>query len=275
MSISKKIMNRMFRRINGLVWDVMSGGIGLQTANGIHTVTFGEDGSFQPNLNPIDSLGLTVPAFATQSTLDEVAVGDIIVGEVGIIGWVVEKLNASLRVLDHNGNVKVYVPPKVAIMGTNGVLVVRNLFSLTGGAGNAANFATTLLPLLALGGGDDKMEKLLPLLLMTSAQPAAAGTAGAAAANPMAAMMPLLLMKELGGSGGKSGIDKLLPLMLMGGMGGGAAGGMNPMLLMALAGDGDLFGSLGEGKDTVPLAPVAPALSPRLNGGIPALTPLR
>ena len=190
---------------------------------------------------------------------------DIVVGDQGIVGWVIGKTDAALKVLDHNGYTKIYTPPKVQILGQNGVLVVRNLFSLTGGADQAGSFATTLLPLLALGGGDDKIEKLIPFLLMSSTAPAAAGAAPAA--NPLQSILPLLLLKD-GGLGGKgdSSLDKLLPILLLsgGGLGGGTAGGLNPLLLASLLGDGNsLFGNSTPAK----LAPVA------TRGGVPVLQP--
>lgn len=265
----------MFRRIGGVVWDVMSGTVGLQTENGIYTASFPEGGGAPTvSVNPLDNFGLAIPAFATQTPFADVALGEIIVGDQGIIGWVTEKTEAAFKVLDHNGYHKTYQPPKVAIMGSQGVLVVRNLFSLTGGAAGAGNFASNLLPLLALGGGDDKLEKMLPLLLMSSTMNnagAAAAPGAAAAGNGMANILPFLLLKDggLGGLTGGSGggtMDKLLPFMLMGGMGGGA-GGMNPMMMAMVLGGGDLFGgSTGNASAT-------PALTP-VRGGIPVLKPL-
>jgi hypothetical protein len=269
-----KFLNRMFRRINGLVWDITTGGVGLETENGIYSLSItpavparesapAVAATYGVSVNPLEGLGIKLPAFATQASFDEVNAGDLIVGDQGIIGWVIDKTAAAFKVLDHNGNVKTYIPPKVQILGTSGVLVVRNLFSLTGGADGANALAGNLLPLLILGGGDEKMEKMLPLLLMTS-RGAAAG--GSAAANPMANMLPLLMMKEggLGGAGGK--FDPITLLALSGGFGGGGAGGMNPMVMMALLGDGDLFG--GSNKAPKALAPVTRGGIPVLNNGL-------
>ena len=265
--LTNKFLNRMFRRISGLVWDVTTGGIGLQTENGIYslttTVAEGAATTYSITVNPFDDFGLSIPAFATQSSFEETNAGDIICGDQGIIGWVVDKTAAAFKVMDHNGYTKTYTPPSVSIMGSSGVLVVRNLFNLTGGAAGAGNFASSLLPLMMLGGGDDKLEKMLPLLLMTSAGGlGGAPAAGGAAANPMAAMLPFLMMKEggLGGGSGDSKMDKLLPLMMMGGMGGGA-GGMNPMMLMMMMGEGDVFG--GGTKKAAALVPT--------RGGVPTL----
>jgi hypothetical protein len=259
MSKMNKFVNRMFRRVNGVVWDVMGGGVGLKTDQGIFTVSFSETGTPTLNVNPLDDFGLALPGFALQSSLAEINAGDIIVGDTAILGWVVKKNEASLELLDHNGHVKTYVPPKVAIMNTNGVLVVKNLFNLTGGAEGANNFASQLMPLLLLGGGDAKLEKMLPFLLMTAQAPAAAGTS--AAANPFGnPLMMMLLMKDGGlGSGKAGGIDPLM-LMALGGGGGAAA---NPLLMASLLG-GDIFG----GNANVESTP-APALNPVVRRGVP------
>lgn len=265
-NISNKLMNRMFRKIGGLVWDITSGGLGIASNEGIFTLTTEGEGdtvSFGISVNPIDAFGVSVPAFAMNTPLEQVEVGDIIVGDTKILGWVIEVRGASLKLLDQNGMTKNYTPPKVAIVGTNGVLVVKNLFNLTGGNGGLAGVQNSLLPLLALG-GDVNFDKIMPLILMQSMSGTtpAAGAAGAAAANPMASMLPFLLMSK-GGKGGLGDIDPMMLMMMSGGLGGGA-GAMNPMMLMALSG-GDLFGS----KEAVALpapvarnygAPAAPAL---------------
>jgi hypothetical protein len=262
---SSKFLKRLFRKINGVVWDVVSGGVGLQTENGIFTVSFSDTGAASLNCNPLDDFGLAIPAFATQVAIADVEQGDIVVGDQGIIGWVTDKTDAAVKVIDHSGYSKTYSPPKVSVFGgvPGGILVVRNLMSLTGGAAGASNFASSLMPLLMLGGGDDKLEKLLPLLLMTSQ--AAPAVAGAPAANPMANMLPLLLMSGgLGGEGKKGDLDPMMLMALSGGLGGGA-GGMNPMMLMALMGKGgDLFGS----------SEKVPALTPVTRGGVPVLNRL-
>lgn len=264
---SKKFLNRLFRRIHGLTWDVITGSVGLQTENGIYTVSMKEDGTPELSVNPIEDFGLALPAFATQSAHADVQPLDIIVGDQGIIGWVLEKTASSFKVLDHNGHTKTYTPPKVAVFGNQGVLVVRNLLNLTGGANNANSFASSLLPLMMLGGGDAQLEKMLPLLLLSSqggAMPAAGGGAGG-----MNAMLPFLLMKDGGLGGAKD--DKLMMLAMMGGLGGGA-GGMNPLMMMTLLGDNSLFsGGSSEAAPAWPAAPAAPALRPRTSGGVPTL----
>lgn len=244
MSISaNKFLDRMFRKVQGLVWDLTSGQVGLKDQNGIYTLvqeTEGDNVVFGVSVNPFDSLGTALPAFATQTPIEQVELGDIIVGEREILGWVVEKRDRSLKLLDKNGMTKNYTPPKVAIVGANGVLVVKNLFNLAGGQQGFLGLQNNLLPLLALG-GDSSIEKLLPMILMQTMTGAATGApAQANAAAGMSNMLPLLLLSK----GGKGGLGDIDPMMLM--MMSGGAGGMNPMMLMALQ------GGLGGGDSSTP-----------------------
>lgn len=261
-ALASKFFNRMFRRVGGVVWDITTGKLGLKDDNGIYTLevtTTGEGVKAKTEcqivVNPFDAFGIDIPAFATTTKLSDVTVGDVIVGDSKILGFVAEIKDNSLVLLDQNGMKKQYNPPKVAVLGTdNNVLVMKNLMNLTGESG-FQGLQGSLMPLLMMG-GDVDLESILPLMLFSQ-------QSGAGAQAGLSSMLPLLLMKNggLGGSGG-SKIDPMM-LMMMGGMGGGAgAGGMNPMMLMALAG-GDLFGS------TDKPTPLAPALSSK-----PALTRL-
>jgi len=242
-------MNRMFRRIDGIVWDAITGQTGLKTSDGVYTYTPGAEGEAgSVGVNLID-VSVALPGFATATPFEQVKIGDIIVGDSKIIGWVDEKLVNSFRVKDHSGFTKIYSPPKVSMMGIEGALVVRNLFSLTGGADGL----NSMLPMLMMAGDDSKIEKMLPFLLMQQGQAGGQNSGGAAPAmNPMLMMM---LMKD-GGFGGKKGggIDPMM-LMMMGGMGGGA-GGMNPMAMMAM------MGGLGNDEPTPLPAPVQRGLPP-------------
>jgi hypothetical protein len=255
MSLQNKFMNRMFRRISGVVIDALSGKVGIKTDDGVFTCELTGSGatlSHEISVNILDGLSFNVPGFASQVEFDKVKAGDLVVNDKGIGGWVVGKTAKALKLADHTGSVKTYQPPKVTIMGgagPSGVLVVQTLFSLTGSAEGAAGIGQMLPMLMLLGDGNDsKLDSILPLILMQ-------GATGGAAAGGLQSILPFLLMKDGGLGGGNSKLDKLLPLLAMGGLGGaGAAGGaMNPMLLMALMGDGDIFGGSSAAK-------VAPAL---------------
>lgn len=299
-NISSKFLNRMFRKIDGLKWDLQSGSIGVvgtdgsiaslvttqnpevEASEGVAAVAAST--SYNISVNPFDAFGMAIPAYATQVPLASIRAGDMIVGDKSILGWVVGKTAATLKLLDFNGMHKTYQPPKVAILGQDGALVVQSLGGLFGGQAGVGGFQSSLLPLLMLKGGDgDGLDSILPLMLfsqMQTSNPAAATTAATVggdaslANNPMSAMMPMLMMQALGKSkksgGAKKGgvfgdIDPMMMMMMGGGLGGGAAaGGMNPMMmLMAMGGLGS-----DEGDDTPELVSL-PKTSAR--GFTPAL----
>lgn len=276
---SAKFLNRMFRKIDGLVWDLQTGALGLKKSDGIYTLTQdvvgataasgeGENavaavaGTIQygTSVNPFEVFSMAIPAFATQVPLANIKEGDLIVGERDILGWVTGKTNAGLKLLDANGFNKNYTPPKVAIMGQDGALVVQSLGGLFGGDAGVGGLQSALMPMLMLSGGDtDGLESILPILLFSQMQatnPAAAAlganAAGApiAAVNPLASLMPMLMMQKLskskgkaktGGSKGPFGdMDPMMLMAMSGGFGGGAGGlgGISPMLLMAMGGLG-------------------------------------
>jgi hypothetical protein len=277
--MTNKFLARMFRKIDGIVWDLSTGNIGVSDAAGIYTINevvaatratpaipatqttdaveavAAAKAEFQVNVNPFEQFGMAVPGFATQVPFERIQLKDIIVGDNGILGWVVDKKAASLTLMTHTGTVKQFVPPKVTIGGGDGVLVVQSLINLAGDG--FAGLQGSLLPLLMMGGGDnDSLGDILPMLLFSQTQ--------GAGNNATSAMLPMLMMmKTLKGGEGGSSIDKLLPLMMMGGLGGagGGAGGMNPMMVaMMMGGDGDLFG----GSKTSGIAPVRGAMPQNL-----------
>ena len=256
-AFASKFLGRMFRRITGLSWDLTTGQIGVQDTNGIYTLDVtpaakeGGEATYRVSVNPFDGFGAPIPAFAVQVPHDKITVGDIIVGDKGILGWVIGKKEVALTLLDKNGVTKQYTPPKVQIAGQDGALVVQNLFSAAGGQAGFNGLQGSLLPLLMMGGTDDgALEKILPLMLFSQQS-----GAGAGAINPM-----MLLALSKGGD-----IDPMTLMMMSGGFGGGA-GGMNPMMLLALQGKEGGLGSLLGGAATKTVGESSNAL-----GAAPAL----
>ena len=74
---ANKFMDRMFRKADGVVWDLMSGQIGVQTSEGIVTLV-GEGENARVNINLLDEFGIALPAFAQSTPIDQIKVGDII-----------------------------------------------------------------------------------------------------------------------------------------------------------------------------------------------------
>lgn len=198
---SNKLLDRMFRRADGVVWDLMTGKIGVQTDEGIVTLEgTGEDA--QVNVNLFDDFGFALPAFAQATPKNGVQVGDIIYrGARSNVAWVIDKTEVEkdgvttykFKLMKPNGETTNWNPPKVSLMGfESGVMVLRSLVSmLPGGQGDLGQMQSALMPFMLMGGLEgDAMNKLLPLMLMqlTSGQ---AGGMG----NMMQAMLMMSLLK--------------------------------------------------------------------------------
>lgn len=103
-----KMMDRLFRKADGVVWDAMTGGIGVVTSEGIVTCS-GNGDEAMISINPIESFALPVPAFAQSTPKNGVQVGDIIYrGPKADPAWVVEKVDKpngdiSFKLLKANG----------------------------------------------------------------------------------------------------------------------------------------------------------------------------
>jgi hypothetical protein len=208
MPSADKFMNRLFRKAEGVVWDLMSGKIGVQTKEGIATIE-GEGEDAQIVINVMDQFGMEVPAFAQSTPIEAVKPGDIIYfGSTDRPGWVTEKKvsakgDISFILMKADGTRSTWKPPKISMLGLDsGVMVLRSLLTmLPGGAGGLTGLQGMMMPMLMMG-GDMDMEKMMPMMLMSQL-----GTTGApvlnpdgtpaASANPMASMMPMLMMMSM------------------------------------------------------------------------------
>jgi len=215
-----KLLSRMFRRADGVVWDLMTGKIGVQTDEGIATLEgTGEDATI--SLNLLDDFGMALPAFAQATPKNGVQVGDIIYrGARNNIAWVDEKKEdgdkVKFKLLKPNGETASWTPPKVQLMGfESGVMVLRSLVSmLPGGQGDLGAMQNMLMPMMLMGGLDgEATDKMMPFLLMQmmNGQGQNAGGMG----NMMQTMMLMSMMK-----GGGSPFDALT--------GGKKTGGSSP-----------------------------------------------
>jgi hypothetical protein len=98
-----------------------------------------------------------------------------------------------------DGQVSEFRPPKVEMMNVSGIMVVRDLMNLSGGESGLASLQGSLMPLLMMsgeGGADFDFEKMMPMILMSQ-------MGGMGGANPMANMMPMIMMMSMM-KGGKS-----------------------------------------------------------------------
>lgn len=205
----KKLMSRFFRPVDNVVWDLMSGRIGILGREGITTIE-GEGEDAQITINLFDQFGVAVPAFAQGTATADVKVGDLIYGASSVLGWVVDRTDKSFSVLKPDGTRTNWSPPKVAMIGFGGdVMVLRSLLNiLPGGEGGLNNFQNLLMPMMLMGGDDLDLGQMMPLMLMTQLGATAPTGGGEEAANNplsgMSQMMPMMMMMNMLG-GNKSG----------------------------------------------------------------------
>jgi len=203
---AEKMMGRMFRKVDSVVWDLMSGKLGVRTRDGEIATIEGEGDEATIVINPFEDFGVAIPAFAQNTPVDTVKVGDLIYTSGEAPGWIVsiktaESGKKTFRIIRPGGNISSWVPPKVQMFGLDGgVLVVRSLLSIMpagadGGAGALAGLQGSLLPMLMMGGDSFDIEKIMPLMLMSQIG------GGAAGANPMAGMMQMMMMSKMMGGG--------------------------------------------------------------------------
>jgi len=217
-NINNKLMDRFFKKVEGVVWDLMTGKIGILGKEGISTLEGeGEDASI--SLNMVEQFGMPIPAFAQSTPIDSVKSGDLIYVGGKPKGWVVEvkekaikgedgnpdTVNKKFSIISPNGTITTWNPPKVSMLGfDSGVMVLKSLIEMTGGSSGLAGIQGSLMPLMMMGGDLGDMDKIMPLMLMSQMGGAAGGGAAAGANNMIQTMM---LMKMMGGSkgGGRGG----------------------------------------------------------------------
>jgi hypothetical protein len=221
-NISKKMMNQFFRQVDNVVWDMFTGRVGVQTADGIVTIE-GEGEDAQVAINLMDQFGMPVPAFAQNTPLQAVAVGDLIYQGNSLKGWVTEVVRSAntvvpsavegeadtivpgevkrFKMMTPGGVSNTWTPPKVSMLGfDSGVMVLRSLMNmLPDGKAGLNNMQGMLMPMMMMG-GDMDFEKIMPMMLMSQLGANGDGSDAMGMQN----MMPMMMMMGMmGGKGGK------------------------------------------------------------------------
>lgn len=221
-----KLMERMFRKVDNVAWDLMTGKIGVRTDEGIFSVEgTGDDATIVGNL--FDGASMAIPAFAQSTSVSDVKVGDLIL-RGSSPAWVVERKEpkitfdkdsegkdidgtakvtgqVSFKLLKPNGETAAWKAPKIQMLGfdAGGVMVVRSLMSmLPGGQADLGAMQGMLMPMMMSGmiggdGDDDMLGKMLPMMLMMGQQNGGIANAQGGMGNMMQMMM---MMKLMGGS---------------------------------------------------------------------------
>lgn len=218
-----RMVNSMFRRVDGVVWDISTGKIGVQTDEGIATLDGLDAGDPFVNINMIDDFGIPIPAYAQSTAQADVKVGDIIVTGRNAISWVIERKETDngvrFKTMKVSGDTGSWVPPKKTTMGfVSGTMILRPLINMFGGNQQSIGGMQSMMMMMAMfddGAGVDVgvFDKIMPMMLMQSMQ---GGDVNGMMANPMISMM---LMQQFMGGGNS---------IMSGGNGGGKGSG-NPV----------------------------------------------
>jgi len=256
----EKFMDRIFRRAPGVVWDMMTGKVGVQTKEGIATFA-GEGDDAQVEINLFDQFGMEVPAFAQSTPISAVNVGDLIYFGAGDRpGWIIEikrgvkptgsstptkakRQTAATRAQAAAGPDPLGLQPATAIDSNN----VQFVLMKTDGQ------RTTWKPpkVTMLGMGSDGVMVIRSLLTML---PGGHNDLQGMQSN----MMMMMQLSAMNGGEGGPDMEKLMPLMLMGAMGGNNGGGnmMQTMMMMQMmGGGGNLFGGSNKTSGNGPKGP--------------------
>lgn len=220
-AMANKFFSRMFRPADGVVWDLMSGKIGVLTEDGIATLE-GEGDDAVVNCNMFEDFGVAIPAFAQSTPVADVKVGDIIVrGAKDNISWVVSKNEdkGTFKLMKPSGDLVSFNPPKVQMFGLEGgIMVLRSLMTmLPGGTAGLGGIQSMLLPMIqmsAMTGQEMDLSSMMPMILFSTMQGAGgAGAAGGMGGAMQAMMMMPLLQKMMGGEGAAGGMGSAKPLL--------------------------------------------------------------
>jgi len=207
-SFSDRMMNRFFRKVDGVKWDLMSGRVGVVLDDeGIVTLD-GEGEDARIAINVMDEFGMAIPAFAQNTALDSVTVGDLIYQSNKVKGWVTEVVTkdgvaTKFNIMTPSGTATNWTPPKVSMFGLDsGVMVLRSLINmLPKGEGGLGSMQNVLLPMMMMGGNDSSIEKMMPLMLLSQLGTDGTGNEAFGGGNMMQTMLMMQMFKGDNASG--------------------------------------------------------------------------
>ena len=196
-TVGDKMLARMFQPVKDVVWDISTGKMGILGKNGSIFSLVGEGENAQVVENMFSEFGMAVPAFAQSVPFDDVQLGDLAFRPGGRPGWVVEKNPNSLILLNTDSSEGTLRRNKVVTMGMDqsGVMVLRNLFNMTGAAGQQ-NFQM-MMPMLMAGSTNEDAGDMVQMMLMMSMMGQEQAAAPAAASAIEIPAQPKLVQEEI------------------------------------------------------------------------------
>lgn len=187
-NMGDRLTRSMFQRVDNVVWDLQSGTTGVETQNGIVTITVvhDEEGAeatpietrVHLNNNLLEMFSMKIPAFGSHVQRAGLEIGDMICSNGNVTGWVIENpASGAVKIISVDGEVKPTLPVNIQGVGGfggsngGGFLVVKPMTSLFNNGDTNDGFAgvqSLLLPMMMMGNGSNiDFEQLMPFLLMT------------------------------------------------------------------------------------------------------------
>ena len=168
---TNSMRDSFFREVKNVAIDIQSGKFGVISQDGISVYDAG-----MVNVNPIQELGVKVPAFAVRVAVDQLAEGDIILSGNDAT-FFKQKTEQGYEVVTLAGEVKQVGQVSNMFFGKNTVLAVKNMFG-NGGAMNPMMLAmfmsddfakgdnkNLMLAMAMSGGFGGASEGMNPLML--------------------------------------------------------------------------------------------------------------
>ena len=173
---TNSMRDSFFREVKNVAIDIQSGKFGVISQDGISVYNNGT-----VEVNPIQELGVKVPAFAVRVPVDQLAPGDIILSGNDATFFNI-KTEQGYEVVTLSGEIKQVGQVSNMFFGKNTVLAVKNMFGSAGGM-------NPMMMAMLMGddfgkGGDNK--NLMMAMAMSGGM---SGSEGMGGMNPMMLMM--------------------------------------------------------------------------------------
>lgn len=180
---TSKLTNLIFREVNNVVYDMISGATAIKTSDGL--ISFDQK-TGELVTNPLETLGFELPAFAMLTPIAQINIGDLIVKDGKAVGFVSIASDGDLEVVRIDGFTGEYKPTSIKLFGqTAGIQVVKSLFNFDNNKEDGGMFSNPLMLMMLMGDKKKDMSSMLPFLLLGNG----ANTSG---------MNPLMLMALMG-----------------------------------------------------------------------------
>lgn len=127
--------------------------------------TEGDESSIKLTVGGFEDMTVELPAVGVFTNFDDVKVGDIVLHGNEAVGWVIRINKGSLRIVTSEGKIETHVPKVTMMLGTKGIMVVKNFITSQGG-NNTTMGVDPMMMMLMMSGKKTSLRDKLPMLMM-------------------------------------------------------------------------------------------------------------